>query len=139
MKQREPHHVPLSAQALAILREAQAVSGHGRYVFPTSHTPLRPMSENTINLALRRMGYASDEMTAHGFRSTASSLLNESGKWNPDAIERALSHKDSNQVRAAYHRSAYWAERVRMAQWWSDYLDTLKAGAVILPMGRSKA
>ena len=90
------------------------------------------MSENTVNGALRRMGYAGEEMTAHGFRSTASSLLNESGKWNADAIERALAHREANQVRAAYHRSIYWDERVRMAQRWSDYLDTLRDGATVV-------
>ena len=78
------------------------------------------MSENTINAALRRLGYTGDEMTAHGFRSTASTLLNESGKWSPDAIERALAHKDRDIVRAVYHRGTpHWQERVTMAQWWS--------------------
>jgi integrase len=90
------------------------------------------MSENTINGALRRLGYSGSEMTAHGFRSTASSLLNECGKWNPDAIERALAHRETNQVRAAYHRSAYWEERVKMGQWWSDYLDELRDGAEVI-------
>jgi integrase len=132
MKQRQPHRVPLSEQALAILREAAGLSGGGRYVFPKLGSPLKPMCENAINGALRRMGYGADQMTAHGFRSTASSLLNESGKWSADAIERALSHADGNQVRAAYHRGAHWAERVEMAQWWSDYLDTLKEGAKVL-------
>lgn len=139
MKQREPHHVPLSQQALAILREAQEISGGYEYVFPALGNPRKPMSENTINQALRRLGYSSDRMTAHGFRSTASSLLNESGQWNPDAIERALAHKDTNQVRAAYHRSAYWPERVRMAQWWSDYLDLLRDGAKVTNMAERRA
>lgn len=134
MKMREPHHVPLSEQALAILRDMQSLTGNGRFVFPSIRSASRPMSENTINGALRRLGYGGDEMTAHGFRSTASSLLNESGKWNPDAIERALSHKEGNQVRAAYHRSIYWPERVQMAQWWSDFLDTLRQGAVVIPL-----
>lgn len=134
MKQRQPHRVPLSRQSLAILREAQALTGDGRYVFPKLGSPLKPMSENAINGALRRMDYGADDMTAHGFRSTASSLLNESGKWNPDAIERALSHADKNQVRAAYHRGAHWPERVKMAQWWSDHLDTLRRGAEIVPL-----
>ena len=133
MKQRQPHRVPLSQQALAILREAEVLSGGGRYVFPKLGSALKPMCENAINGALRRMGYGADTMTAHGFRSTASSLLNESGKWNPDAIERSLAHADANQVRAAYHRSAYWPERVEMAAWWSDHLDTLREGAEILP------
>jgi integrase len=132
MKQRQPHRVPLSRQVLAILREAAELSGGGRYIFPKLGSPLKPMCENAINGALRRMGYGSDDMTAHGFRSTASSLLNESGKWSADAIERALSHADANQVRAAYHRGAHWPERVEMAQWWSDHLDTLKEGAQVL-------
>jgi len=132
MKQRQPHRVPLSQQALAILREAAELSGGGRFIFPKLGSPLKPMSENAINGALRRMGYGQDEMTAHGFRSTASSLLNESGKWSADAIERALSHADGNQVRAAYHRGAHWPERVEMAQWWSDHLDMLKQGAQVL-------
>lgn len=134
MKMRESHHVPLSMQALAILRDMQARTGNGRYVFPSIRSSSRPMSENTVNGALRRLGYGSDEMTAHGFRSTASSLLNESGKWNPDAIERALAHREGNQVRAAYHRSIYWPERVQMAQWWSDHLDMLRMGAAILKL-----
>lgn len=90
------------------------------------------MSENTINAGLRRLGFAGDEMTAHGFRAMASTLLNESSKWNPDAIERALAHRDSDAVRAAYHRGAHWKERVEMAQWWSDHLDTLRKGAEIV-------
>ncbi|MEI9905138.1 MAG: integrase arm-type DNA-binding domain-containing protein [Asticcacaulis sp.] len=127
MKMREEHVVPLSRQALAILDEASDVKHHSRYVFPAIRTWLRPMSENTLNAALRRLGYGSDEMTGHGFRSTASTLLNESKKWSPDAIERALAHKDKNDVRGIYNRSPYWAERVEMAQWWSDYLDELRA------------
>lgn len=91
------------------------------------------MSENTLNAALRRLGYASDEMTAHGFRAMASTLLNESGKWSSDAIERALAHGDGDKVRAAYHRGTHWAERVKMAQWWSDLLDDLRSGTTVLP------
>lgn len=127
MKMRRPHVVPLSRQALAILKEAKLLAGRGRYVFPGIRTPLRPLSENTLNAALRRLGYGADEMTTHGFRSTASTLLNESGKWSPDAIERALAHTDDDKVRAAYHRGAHWSERVAMAQWWSDHLDALRA------------
>ena len=96
------------------------------------------MSENTLNAALRRLGYSNDEMTSHGFRSTASTLLNESGKWSVDAIERALAHGDSDNVSAAYHRGAHWRERVLMAQWWSDYLDRLRdGGRVVALVGRS--
>jgi integrase len=125
MKMRQPHMVPLSRQASEILRAAHALTGRHRYVFASLYPGDRPMSENTINAALRRLGYTGDEMTAHGFRATASTLLNESGKWSPDAIERALAHKPTDGVRGAYHRGAHWSERVEMAQWWSDYLDAL--------------
>lgn len=133
MKMRKAHHVPLSHQAIELFREVQSVTGPSGYVFPSVRTRLRPMSENTINAGLRRLGYASDEMTAHGFRAMASTLLNESGKWHPDAIERALAHGDDDKVRAAYHRGAHWKERVEMSQWWSDYLDQLRKGADIVP------
>lgn len=128
-KMRKEHVVPLSCQAIAILKGVQSLTGQGGYVFPSVRTRRRPMSDNTINAGLRRLGYATDEMTAHGFRAMASTLLNESGKWNPDAIERALAHGDTDKVRAAYHRGAHWKERVAMAQWWSDYLDELRRGA----------
>lgn len=129
MKMRQPHLVPLSKQSLEILDRARPLTGHQKYVFSSLHTGLRPMSENTINAALRRMGYSGSEMTAHGFRAMASTLLNESGLWSVDAIERALAHDNSNSVRGTYHRGAHWAERVEMAQWWSNYLDGLKAGS----------
>lgn len=133
-KMRKPHAVPLSRQALAILKDLHGITGaDGGYLFPSLRSRARPMSENTLNAALRRMGYSSDEMTAHGFRATASTLLNESGKWHLDAIERALAHGHSNAVRGAYARGQHWEERVEMAQWWSDYLDTLRTGAAILP------
>lgn len=139
MKMRKAHHVPLSHQAVELFREVQSVTGPSGYVFPSVRTRLRPMSENTINAGLRRLGYASDEMTAHGFRAMASTLLNESGKWHPDAIERALAHGDDDKVRAAYHRGAHWKERVEMAQWWSDYLDQLRKGADIVPFPEREA
>ena len=128
-KMRKDHLVPLSRQTIALLSEANALTGPSGYVFPSIRTRRRPMSDNTINAGLRRLGYSSNEMTAHGFRAMASTLLNESGKWHPDAIERALAHGDSDRVRAAYHRGAHWKERVEMAQWWSDYLDRLRASA----------
>ncbi len=134
MKKRREHVVPLSRQALAILADIWSLSGGEALVFPAQGKPKRPMSENTATAALRRMGFEADEMTAHGFRAMASTLLNESGKWHPDAIERALAHRDNDQVRAAYHRGAHWEERVQMAQWWSDKLDTLRTGAAIIPM-----
>lgn len=136
MKMKREHVIPLSKQAVAILREAQGITGRGRLVFPGLATPNRPLSENTLNKALRRLGYGSDQMTSHGFRSTASTLLNESGKWSPDAIERALAHGETDGVRAAYHRGAHWAERVKMAQWWSDHLDRLRAGGEVVTLAR---
>jgi integrase len=134
MKARLEHAVPLSRQALDVLAKAKVVSGHTRFVFPSIRTNKSPMSENTVNAALRRLGFTGDEMTAHGFRAMASTLLNESGKWSSDAIERALAHKDKDIVRAAYHRGAHWQERVEMAQWWADYLDKLRNGAQIIPL-----
>ena len=130
MKARRTHVVPLSRQVLALLQQLkEATSDRVRkYLFAALYTPRRPMSENTINASLRRMGYGPDDMTAHGFRSTASTLLNESGLWHPDAIERALAHGDSNAIRGTYNRGNYWDERVKMAQWWSDYLDELRGG-----------
>jgi integrase len=138
MKMRNAHVVPLSRQALELLRSTEALSAGQQYVFSSLYPGNRPMSENTINAALRRMGFTGDEMTAHGFRALASTLLNESGKWNPDAIERALAHKDSSATRGAYHRGTHWAERVEMAQWWSDYLDTLKQGAQVIPFAATR-
>ena len=139
MKMRKAHQVPLSRQSIEVLREVRPVTGPTGYVFPSMRTRTRPMSENTINAALRRLGYASDEMTAHGFRAMASTLLNESGKWHPDAIERALAHGDKDKVRAAYHRGQHWKERVEMAQWWSDYLDQLRKGADVVKFPEREA
>lgn len=136
MKARIEHVVPLSRQAVTIFHEAAGLTGDGRFVFPSIRSRFDPMSENTVNAALRRLGYTGDEMTAHGFRSTASTLLNESGKWSPDAIERALAHKGKDLVRAAYHRGVHWQERVLMAQWWGDYLDRLRAGGEVVPLTR---
>jgi integrase len=140
MKGRQEHVVPLSRQAIALFKSARDLTGGGRYVFPSIRTPSKSMSENTVNAALRRLGYTNDEMTAHGFRAIASTLLNESGKWSSDAIERALAHRDKDAVRAAYHRGTHWAERVEMAQWWSDHLEMLRDGATIIPIlnGRSR-
>jgi integrase len=133
MKGRLEHVVPLAKQALALLKTLRGLTGDGKFVFPSIRTPARPMSENTVNAALRRLGYTKEDMTAHGFRAMASTLLNESGKWSPDAIERSLAHKDRDSVRAAYHRGAHWPERVEMAQWWSDHLDMLRDGGEVVP------
>lgn len=126
MKARRPHAVPLSRQVRDLLMELRTCTGAGKYVFPSANGASRPMSENTVNASFRRMGFSKDEVTAHGLRATASTLLNESGLWNPDAIERALAHGESNATRGAYHRGLYWDERVKMAQCWSDYLHGLR-------------
>jgi len=131
-KMKKEHVVPLSEQVIAILRDVKSLTGAGRFVFPSIRTTKRPMSGNTLNAALRRMGYTTDEMTSHGFRTTASTLLNESGKWNSDAIERALAHGSAN-VRGIYNRGPYWPERVQMAKWWSNYLDILRQPASAIP------
>jgi integrase len=128
MKMRWQHQVPLSRQVLDLLDEIRPLTGHSPYVFPAMHTWKRPMSENTVTFALRRMGYSGDEMTAHGFQATAATLLNEMGLWNPDAIERQLAHMENNGTRRAYACGQYWEERVRMMQHWSDYLDQLRGG-----------
>ena len=134
MKMGTPHLVPLSTQAVAILKDLRPLTGRGRYVFPSVRTASRPMSNNTVNAALRRMGFTSEEMTGHGFRAMAASRLNELG-WTPDAIERQLAHAERNKVRAAYtHGAEYLAERRRMMQAWADYLDGLKAGGKVLPL-----
>lgn len=124
-KMRREHRVPLSRQAIAIIRSMEDVASYSQHVLP-SFNPKKPLSENAVNGALKRLGYGG-VMTAHGFRTTASSLLNESGEFHPDAIKKALAHEDSNAVRKAYNRTQYWDERVKMMQWWSDKLDTLKA------------
>lgn len=132
MKMRREHQVPLPKQAIAILEELRQVTGRGSLLFPGTRSAIRPISDGTLNAALHRLGYAKDEVTAHGFRSTASTLLNESGKFSPDAIERALAHQEADDVRRAYNRGAYWQDRVAMAHWWADYLDTLRQGAAVL-------
>jgi integrase len=132
MKMRRVHNVPLSRQALTIIAGIETDARLSLLLFPSLRSATRPMSENTINAALRRLGYAHDEMTGHGFRAMASTLLNEMGKWNPDAIERQLAHGEPNAVRRAYTRGEYWDERVAMMQDWSDYLDQLRDGATIL-------
>ncbi|MBA4756028.1 MAG: tyrosine-type recombinase/integrase [Sphingobium sp.] len=132
MKARRPHAVPLSKQVVGYLKELAEMVGTEGYVFPSARASVRPMSENTLNAAFRRMGFTKDEVTAHGLRATASTMLNESGLWNPDAIERGLAHGDSNAVRGVYHRGKHWEERVRMAQWWSDYLDTIREGGKVI-------
>jgi len=127
MKMKEMHIVPLSRQAVALLRELQVHTGGGELTFPGLGSEVRPISENTINAALRRLGYSKKEMTGHGFRTTASTLLNEQG-WHPDLIELQLAHAERNKVRAAYNKAQRLGERRKMMQAWADYLDGLRAG-----------
>jgi integrase len=124
MKSRQKHIVPLSNQSLALLEELKPLTGDGKYLFPGARTTDRPMSENTVNAALRQLGYDKDTMTGHGFRSMASTLLNENG-WNRDAIERQLAHGERDKVRGAYNYAELLPERRKMMQWWADYLDNL--------------
>ena len=133
MKMRRPHFVPLSRQALALIQDIRPVTQGHRYLFPCQGKRDRPMCENTLNLALQRLGYGGGRMTAHGFRAMASTLLNEMGGWNPDAIERQLGHVDANSIRRIYARGEYWDERVRMMQFWSDNLDKLRAADAARP------
>jgi integrase len=124
MKMNTVHIVPLSKQAINTLIDLQALTGEGKYLFPSNRTRTRPMSNNTINAALRRLGYNKDDMTGHGFRSMASTILNEQG-WNRDAIERQLAHSERDGVRAAYNYAEYLPEREKMMQAWADHLDEL--------------
>jgi integrase len=138
MKMGRPHIVPLARQAVAVLKELHALTGEGRYLFPSMRTNARPMSENTVNAALRRMGFGKDEMTGHGFRAMASTILHEQG-WPSDVIERQLAHVERNKVKGAYNRAEYLPERTRVMQAWADYLDALKAGGAVIPMRGRKA
>ena len=138
MKMKIEHLVPLSKQVVELLKELHEFTGNSRYVFPSIRTKTRPMSENTVNSALRRLGYRKDEMCGHGFRTTASTRLNELG-FRADVIERQLAHIDGNKVRSAYNRSEYIEERTSMMQSYADYLDTLKEGATVIPINRRQA
>ena len=134
MKMKRPHRVPLAPQAVTLLRKLQTITGHGRYLFPSVRSSARCMSENTINAALRRLGYGQEDMTGHGFRSSASSMLNECGLWNADAIERQLAHVDNDSVRRAYARADFWDERVRMMDWWAQRCEEMRRGGVVIPL-----
>lgn len=131
-KMRTPHIVPLSHQAITLLKQIREISGHQVLIFPGDHNPYKPMCENTVNKALRLMGYdTKDEICGHGFRAMACSALMESGLWSQDAVERQMSHQERNSVRAAYtHKAEYLDARKAMMQWWSDYLDMNREGYV---------
>lgn len=139
MKMRRTHRIPLPKQAIAILKDLKAITGKGGLAFPCIRTLARPISENTLNAALRRLGYSKDEATAHGFRATASTLLNESGKWRPDVIEAALAHIGADEIRRAYLRSDFWKERFAMMQWWADHIDALRESGKVLAMTQDGA
>jgi integrase len=127
MKMRRPHRVPLAMQAIVILKELQKLTGTGRWLFPSVFSFQRPLCENTINTALRRLKFTSTEMCAHGFRAMAATRLTEMGRWSQDAIERQMAHEEQNAVRRAYtHGAEHWSERVTMMQEWADYLDDLR-------------
>ena len=137
MKTREPHLVPLAPQAVAILRALHALTGRGRYVFPSARSPQRPMSNNAVLSALRRMGYATDEMSGHGFRAMARTVLDEVLHFRPDYIEHQLAHAVRDPNDRAYNRTAHLPERRKMMQAWADYLDGLRIGADVIPIKRS--
>jgi integrase len=142
MKMRREHRVPLSRQAVAELRHLHAITGRGALVLPgygvsgKAGEPMipKPISENTMNAALRRLGYDAETVTAHGFRASFSTLANESGLWSSDAIERALAHQDADAIRRAYARGAHWDERVRLMQWWADQLDAWREGGKVIAL-----
>ncbi|MGA7196948.1 tyrosine-type recombinase/integrase [Roseiarcus sp.] len=134
MKMRRPHRIPLARQTIAAFKNLRAITGEAELILPGARGRGRPLSENTLNAALRRLGYTKDEMTSHGFRAAASSILNESGLWNPDAIEAQLAHVEGNAIRRAYARAEFWDERVKMMQWWANGLDEIKASRKVIPI-----
>jgi integrase len=132
--------VPLAPQTVALLRELQVITGDGNFLFPSVRTKARPISENTINAALRSMGIRKDEHCGHGFRASAMTMLNESGLWNRDAISVQMGHEERDAVRRAYARGEYWAERVKMMTWWANKCDELRAGQPLaLPVSEACA
>jgi integrase len=137
MKMREPHLVPLSKQAIKILEELQKLTGTSQYAFPSGRTYDRPMSNNAILAALRRMGYTKDEMTPHGFRAMARTIIDEVLQIRPDFIEAQLAHRVSDPLGRSYNRTHHLNERRKMMQTWADYLDGLKVGAKVLPFKKT--
>jgi integrase len=135
MKMGELHVVPLARQSISLLEDVQPFARGGHYVFPSLRSRDRPMLNNTLNGALRRLGYSTEEQTGHGFRTMASTLLNEQG-YPPDVIELQLAHAERNKVRAAYNKAQRLPERRKMMQAWADYLDGLRVGATVIPIGR---
>jgi len=132
----QKHVAPLAELAMAILQTLKPLTGNSRYIFPSIRNPHRPMSENTINVAIRRMGYGKEEMCAHGFRGMASTLLHEQG-YQSDWIERQLAHKEGNEIKAAYNHARHLPERKQMMKAWADYLDKLRDGAAVIQIHKT--
>jgi integrase len=139
MKMKLPHLVPLPTQSVIILKELQKLTGSGKYVFPSHRSPLCCMSENTVNASLRRLGFDKEEITGHGFRAMARTMLHEILQFTPDAIEAQLAHAVPDRLGRAYNRTKHLQERKKMMQVWADYLDDLKQGAKVIPLRREAA
>jgi integrase len=137
MKMKLAHIVPLPKQSLHVLNELRPLTGYSLYVFTCHRTPLRCMSDNAINVALRRMGFEKSEVTAHGFRAAARTMLHEVLQFSPDAIEAQLAHAVPDRLGRAYNRTQHLAERKKKMQIWADYLDGLKVGAKVIPLKRT--
>jgi integrase len=137
MKMREPFRLPLSRQALVLLEELHAITGTGKYLFPEPKRKNRPLEVYRLNTALRELGFGADVMQAHGFRSTASTILNEHSDFSPDSIELALAHQPRG-VRAIYNRSKRWGERCELAQWYADHLDGLRGRGEIVALPKTR-
>jgi integrase len=138
MKMKDPHIVPLSRQAIAVLKELHLLTANSKYVFPCHRSPLRCMSENAVNAALRRMGFEKSEITGHGFRAMARTILDEVLQIRPDFIEHQLAHAVRDPNGRAYNRTVHLAERRKMMQLWADYLEGLKTGAKVIPISRAQ-
>lgn len=138
-KTETPHLVPLSTQALAILRELHPLTGRGRYLFPSPRTPDRPLSDNGVLSALRRMGIPKEEMTGHGFRAMARTILDEVLGYRPEWIKQQLAHTVRDPLGRAYNRATHLEGRRQMMQGWADYLDRLKAGAIVIAFPKGAA
>ena len=137
---KRPHRVPLARQAVAAFNELHAITGAGRYAFASTADPTQPFNKNALNDALRRLGYARDDMVAHGFRALASTPLNEMNRWPVEVIERQLAHQERNAVGRVYNRAMHWPQRVAMMQAWADHLDELRGrGKVVALPKRRKA
>jgi integrase len=130
--------VPLAKQAIELLHGLHKLTGHRELLLPGAWDHRKPLSENTLNAALRRLGFSQDEMSSHDFRAAASSMLNETGNWNADAIEAQLAHVEGNAVRRACARAEFWDERIKLMTFWADRLDELRRGGEIIPISSER-